>query len=99
MAVSKLAHKEALNLTIPTLANIYWGLNRICMARSLNKLEVIFPIHYIYGWLGTYFKTYFNHPHHRHSHPKTVRFLCETMNQTPNIQETYEMQGFVYHVL
>jgi len=57
VAASKLAHGECLNLAIPTLASIYQGLNRISMARSLNKLEVIFPIHNVYGWLGTYFQT------------------------------------------
>jgi len=61
------------------------------MARSLNKLEVIFPIHYVYGWLRTYFKSYFDHLHHQHSHPKTVRFSCEMMNQTVNIQEAQEL--------
>jgi len=64
VAASELTHGECLNLAIPTLASIYRGLNRISIARSLNKLEDIFPIHYVYGCVGTYFKTYFDHPHH-----------------------------------
>jgi len=85
VAASKLAHGEYLNLTIPSLASIYRGLHRISTALSLNKLEVIVPIHYIYGWLGTYFQTYFDHPHHRHDHPKMVRFSGEKMNWTPDV--------------
>ena len=91
VAASKLARGECLNLAIPALASIYRGLHRISMARSLNKLEVIFPIHYVYGWLGTYFPTYFDHPHHRHSHPKMVRFSGEKMNRTPDVQEAREL--------
>jgi len=87
IAVSKFAHRECLNLAIPALASIYRGLSRISMARSLNKLEVISPIHYVYGWLGTYFQTYFDHPHHRNGHPKMVRFSGEKMNRTPDAQE------------
>lgn len=91
VAASKLAHGECLNLAIPVLASIYWGLNGISMARSLNKLEVIFPIHYVYGWLGTYFPNYFDHPHHRHDNPKMVRFSGEKMNRTPDVQEAQEL--------
>ena len=90
-AASKLAHRECINLAIPALASIYPGLNRISTARSLNKLEVIFPIHYVYGWLGTYFQTYFDHPHHQHDHPKMVRFSGEKMNRTPDVQEAREL--------
>jgi len=51
VAASKLAHGECLNLAIPTLARIYRGLHRISTARSLNKLEVIFPFTtFIDGW-------------------------------------------------
>jgi len=63
------------------------GVDRISMAQSLNKLEIIFPIHYLYGWLETYFKTYFDNPYHQHSHPKIVRFSGEKMNWTIDVQE------------
>ena len=86
IAASKLAHGECLTLAIPVLASIYQGLNKICMAWSLNKLEVIFPIHYVYGWLGTYFQTYFDHPHDWCGYPKMVTFSSENMNQAPDIQ-------------
>ena len=91
MAASKLAHEECLNPAISALASIYRGLNRISTAQSMNKLEVIFPIHYVYGWLGTYFQTYFDHSHHPHVHPKMVRFSGEKMNRTPDVQEAREL--------
>jgi len=87
----QMAHGECLNQAIPALACIHRGLNRISTARSLNNLEVVFSIHYVYGCLGTYFQTYFNHPHHRHSHPKMVRFSGEKMNRTPDVQEAREL--------
>ena len=49
VAASKLTHEEYVNLAIPALANIYQGLNKISMARNLNKLKAIFPIHYVCG--------------------------------------------------
>jgi len=54
-------------------------------------LEAIFLFHYVYGWLGNYFKTHFDHPHYQHSHPEMVRFSGEKMNQTPNAQEVQEL--------
>jgi len=80
-----------MNLAIPTLTSVYRGLNRISMARNLTKLEAIFPIHYVYGWLGTYLRTHFEHPYHRHSLPKMVRILGEKMNRTPKVLEPREL--------
>jgi len=57
LAPNKLAHEKCVNLTIPILASIYRGLNRITMARNLNKLDAIFLSNCVYGWLRTYFKT------------------------------------------
>ena len=91
IAASKFAHRECLIVAIPALASIYWGSNIISIARSLNKLKVIFPIHYVYGWLATYFQTYFNHPHHRHGYLKMARFSVEKMNRTPGVQEAREL--------
>ena len=65
-------------------------LAQLLLAQSLNKLEVIFPIHYVYGWLGTYFQTYFDYPHHRHAHPKMVKFSGEKTNRTLDAQEAQD---------
>jgi len=80
-----------MNLAIPALVSIYRGLSRISMARNLTKLEAIFPIHFVYGWLGTYFKTHFVHPYDRHSLPKMIRISGEKMNRTPDILEAQEL--------
>jgi len=91
VAASKLAHGECVNLTIPALASIYRGLNRISMARNFTKLEAIFLIHYVYGWLGTYFRTHFEYPYHRHSLLKMVKISSEKMNRTPDMLEAREL--------
>ena len=91
VAASKLAHGECVNLAIPALTSVYRGLNRISMTRNLTKLEAIFPIHYVYGWLGTYFRTHFEHPYHRHSLPKMVRISDERINRTPDVLEAREL--------
>jgi len=88
---SRLAHGEYMNLAIAALTSVYQGLNIISMARNLTKLEAIFPIHYVYGWLGTYFKTHFEHPYHRYNLPKMVGISGEKMNRTPDALEAWEI--------
>jgi len=61
------------------------------MARNLNKLEAIFPICYIYGWLGTYYKTHLEQTHHWHSLPKMVKTSGGKMNRTPNVLKAREL--------
>jgi len=73
------------------LGRSFRGLNRISMARSMNKLEAIYLIHYVYGWLGTYSKTHIEQPHHHNSHTKMARLSGEKINQTPNAQEAQEL--------
>jgi len=90
-AATTLAHRKCVNLAISALANIYRGLNKISMARNLTKLEAIFLIHYVYGWLGNNFKTHFEHPYHRHSLPKMVRMLGKKINRTPDVLEAQEL--------
>ena len=80
-----------MNLAIPALTGVYGGLDRISMARNLTKLEAIFPIHYVYGWLGTYIRIHFEHPYHQHSLPKMVRISGEKMNQTPDVLKAQEL--------
>jgi len=50
------------------------------MDKNLNKLEVIVHIHYVYGWLVTYYMIHFEHPHYWHNLPKMVRVLGEKIN-------------------
>ena len=91
VVASKLAYGECVNLAIPALTIVCRELNRISMARNLTKLEAIFPTHYVYGWLGTYFKTHFEHPYYRNSLPKMVRISGEKMNRTPDVPEAREL--------
>ena len=41
------------------MANIYNGLNEIACSSKLGTNASIFPIHYLYKWLGEYFDTHF----------------------------------------
>ncbi|PIN10942.1 hypothetical protein CDL12_16458 [Handroanthus impetiginosus] len=46
-------------LAVPVLANIYRGLREILNSTNLSESNVVFPIHYVYGWMGQYFQTHF----------------------------------------
>ncbi|CAH9063905.1 unnamed protein product [Cuscuta epithymum] len=46
-------------LAVPVLASIYHGLNQISNAPFPDKVRTCFPVHYVYGWLATYFDTHF----------------------------------------
>ncbi|KAF3616608.1 hypothetical protein FXO38_34420, partial [Capsicum annuum] len=52
--------KQVFSLTVPILSRIYNGLNKINKSLQLEHLRVSFPIHYVYGWIGYYFKTQFS---------------------------------------
>jgi len=80
-----------MNLAIPVLTSVYCGLSRISMATNLTKLEAIFPIPYVYGWIGTYFRTHFEHPYYLYSLPKMVRVSGEKMNRTPDVLEARDL--------
>ncbi|XP_059630746.1 uncharacterized protein LOC132273714 [Cornus florida] len=49
-------------LSIPVLASIYRGLNEIISSPVPGSCSVIFPIHYVFGWLSEYFRTNFTAP-------------------------------------
>ncbi|CAH9101326.1 unnamed protein product [Cuscuta epithymum] len=46
-------------LAVPVLASIYHGLNQISNAPSPDQVRTCFPVHYVYGWLASYFDTHF----------------------------------------
>ncbi|KAH0709108.1 hypothetical protein KY284_010535 [Solanum tuberosum] len=60
---SLMAHGKKFSLAVPVLASIYRGLKEISTSSNLSVANIIFPIHYVYGWLGEYFGT-----HHRANH-------------------------------
>ncbi|KAL0293298.1 UNVERIFIED_CONTAM: hypothetical protein Sradi_6945600 [Sesamum radiatum] len=51
---SRMAHGECFSLAIPVLASIYRGLRNMSTSTNLFESSAIFPIHYVYGWIGRY---------------------------------------------
>ena len=62
-----MAQDETFSHVVPVLASIYNGLNEITCSSKLGTNASIFPIHYLYRWLGEYFDTYFISPSWNHS--------------------------------
>ncbi|PHT95640.1 hypothetical protein T459_03522 [Capsicum annuum] len=54
-----MAHGERFALAIPVLASIYRGLTEITTSTNLGAGDIIFPIQYVYGWVGVYFNSYY----------------------------------------
>ena len=59
---SRMDQGETFNFAILVLAIIYNGLNEIVHSSNSGTNASIFPIHYLYGWLGEYFNTHFISP-------------------------------------
>ena len=59
---SRIAQCETFSLVVLVLANIYNDLNEIVCSSKPRTNASIFPIHYLYGWLGKYFDTHFISP-------------------------------------
>ncbi|KAG5540450.1 hypothetical protein RHGRI_020606 [Rhododendron griersonianum] len=57
--VSMMAQGKRFSLAVPVLASIYHGLREITSSPNLSKCGAAFPIHYVYGWLGHYYDSYF----------------------------------------
>lgn len=57
---SRMARGDVFSLVVPVLASIYNGLNQISSSVDPGRSDVVFPIHYVYAWLGEYFGVY--HP-------------------------------------
>ncbi|KAG8388070.1 hypothetical protein BUALT_Bualt02G0086900 [Buddleja alternifolia] len=56
---SRMAWGEHFSLAIPVLASIYRGLRIISSSKDLGESTAIFPIHYVYSWIGCYLPTHF----------------------------------------
>jgi len=69
---SLMAHGKKFSLAVPVLASIYRGLKEISTSSNLSVANIIFPIHYVYGWLGEYFGT-----HHRANRSHRSIPLCK----------------------
>ncbi|KAG5570849.1 hypothetical protein H5410_060615 [Solanum commersonii] len=67
-----MAHGKKFSLAVPVLASIYRGLKEISTSSNLSVANIIFPIHYVYGWLGEYFGT-----HHRANRSHRSIPLCK----------------------
>ncbi|PHT58326.1 hypothetical protein CQW23_00689 [Capsicum baccatum] len=62
-----MAHGERFALPIPILASIYRGLTEITTSTNLGTGDIIFPIQYVYGWIGAYFNSYYQAHHYNGS--------------------------------
>ncbi|KAF7150749.1 hypothetical protein RHSIM_Rhsim02G0072700 [Rhododendron simsii] len=56
---SMMAQGKRFSLAVPVLASIYHGLREITSLPNPSKCGAAFPIHYVYGWLGRYYDSYF----------------------------------------
>ena len=65
--VSRMTQGDTFSLAVPVLASIYNGLNEIACFSKPGTNASIFPIHYLYRWLGEYFNTHFISPYWNHS--------------------------------
>ena len=66
-------------LAIPVLASIYHGLREIVNAPNLEECGAIFPIHYVYAWIGQYFDVYYENNQVSGHHARMMRFSGERM--------------------
>uniref|UniRef100_A0A3Q7I5H8 Aminotransferase-like plant mobile domain-containing protein n=1 Tax=Solanum lycopersicum TaxID=4081 RepID=A0A3Q7I5H8_SOLLC len=57
---SLMSHGEIFSLAVPILASIYHGLKDISTYSNLGACNTFVPLHFIYGWIGEYFETYFD---------------------------------------
>ncbi|KAH0688041.1 hypothetical protein KY284_018594 [Solanum tuberosum] len=73
---SLMAHGKKFSLAVPVLASIYRGLKEISTSSNLSVANIIFPIHYVYGWLGEYFGT-----HHRANRSHRSIPLCKISSE------------------
>ncbi|KAG5589938.1 hypothetical protein H5410_040452 [Solanum commersonii] len=55
-----MAHGEIFFSAVLVLASIYRGLRDISTSSNLGACGILLPIHYVYGWIGEYFETYYH---------------------------------------
>ncbi|XP_070014403.1 uncharacterized protein [Nicotiana sylvestris] len=73
---SLMARGVKFSLAVLLLASIYHGLREISTSNDLIASDVIFPIHYVCGWMGEYFET-----HHRVNHMNRSLPLCKILGE------------------
>ncbi|KAL0416577.1 UNVERIFIED_CONTAM: hypothetical protein Slati_3489600 [Sesamum latifolium] len=56
---SMMANGRRVSLAIPVLASIYEGLNIIPSSSRPARTSPSFPVHFVYAWLASYFKTHY----------------------------------------
>ncbi|KAL0395045.1 UNVERIFIED_CONTAM: hypothetical protein Slati_4470700 [Sesamum latifolium] len=56
---SMMASGRRVSLAIPVLASIYEGLNIIATSSRPTRTSHSFPVHFVYAWLASYFKTHY----------------------------------------
>ncbi|KAL0406160.1 UNVERIFIED_CONTAM: hypothetical protein Slati_3929900 [Sesamum latifolium] len=73
---SMMASGQWVNLAIPVLASIYESLNTMATSSRPARTRPYFPIHFVYAWQESYFKT--DYPIWQGLHgPKMTRFSGE----------------------
>ncbi|XP_057797554.1 uncharacterized protein LOC131013483 [Salvia miltiorrhiza] len=71
-----MASQQKVVLTVPVLASIFRGLNKISDSVEPFRLRAAFPAHFVYAWMAYYFKIHF--PLERDScTPKMVQYSGE----------------------
>ncbi|KAL0394677.1 UNVERIFIED_CONTAM: hypothetical protein Slati_4433900 [Sesamum latifolium] len=57
--MASMASGRRVSLAIPVLASIYEGLNTIATSSRPARTSPSFPVHFVYAWLASYFKTHY----------------------------------------
>ncbi|KAL0411541.1 UNVERIFIED_CONTAM: hypothetical protein Slati_3743800 [Sesamum latifolium] len=73
---SMMASGRRVSLAIFVLANIYEGLNTSATSPRSARTSPSFPVHFVYAWLASYFKTHYPVWQGLHG-PKMTRFFGE----------------------
>ncbi|KAL0427482.1 UNVERIFIED_CONTAM: hypothetical protein Slati_2923000 [Sesamum latifolium] len=73
---SMMASGRRVSLAIPVLASIYEDLNTIATSSRPTHTSPSFPVHFVYAWLASYFKTHYPVWQGLYG-PKMTRFLVK----------------------
>jgi hypothetical protein len=74
----------------PVLASIYNGLRQLVSSSNLKERKAVFPIHYVYVWLGQYFETHHHHSRLR-SGAQMIKLAGERMAKYFNALEAHNI--------
>ncbi|KAK3041392.1 hypothetical protein RJ639_001590 [Escallonia herrerae] len=81
-------------LAVPVLASIYNGQKEFTSNPQIKKCEAMFPIHYVYRWIGNYFNSYFSSDHIPYG-ARMTKVFSERMEKSFNISHA---QDFLQNV-